>query len=126
MQSRRLKSALLAGGLSTLAAAIAATVPAPTPVSAAENPLQVAQAMHNPCGPGSPCAPAKGPAKVMGGPCGPASNGQGMSSPCAPASAKRAAGPCGPAASPCAPTSNKGKMPAAPCGPSNPCAPSKS
>jgi hypothetical protein len=124
MQSRRLKSALLAGGLSTLAAAIAATVPAPTPVAAAESPMQLAQHMGNPCGPGSPCAPAGGHGAMS--PCGPASSGKRMGSPCAPASskAKPAMAPCGPAASPCAPASGHGKM--APCGPANPCAPSKS
>lgn len=122
METKRLKSALLAGGLSTMAAAIAATAPAPTPVSAAEHPMQVAQAMHNPCGAGGPCAPGKSPAKVMGGPCGPASSG--MRSPCAPASGKTkpTMAPCGPASSPCSPASGNGKM--APCGPANPCAPS--
>lgn len=99
MHRDRLKSVLLAGGLSTMAAAIAVTVPAPRPVSAAENAIHVAQAMTNPCGPTSPCAPAS--------------------------SSKGAVSPC----SPCAPASHSGgqkSMPAAPCAPASPCAPSKS
>ena len=57
MQTGRLKTALLAGSLSTIAAAaIAATAPAPAPV-AKDFSFQVAQAMRNPCGAGSPCAP---------------------------------------------------------------------
>ncbi|MEJ2379504.1 MAG: hypothetical protein P8Y71_30365, partial [Pseudolabrys sp.] len=62
METKRLKSALLAGGLSTMAAAIAATAAAPAPAAAAAQPMQMAQAMHNPCGAGSPCAPGKSPA----------------------------------------------------------------
>jgi hypothetical protein len=55
MQTKRLKSTLLAGSLSTFAAAIAATAAVPTPVPA--HAMQVAQTMRNPCGTGSPCAP---------------------------------------------------------------------
>lgn len=60
MQSSRFKSVLLAGSLTTVAAAMAATAAAPTPVAAAGHPVQMAknskkttgQATPNPCGPG--------------------------------------------------------------------------
>lgn len=84
MTTKRMRSILLAGGLSTIAAAIVATAAAPAPVAAAETPMHLAQAGRNPCGPGSPCAPGRGPA-VRGSPCGPASSG-GPSAPLKPAS----------------------------------------
>jgi len=69
-----MKSALLAGRLSAIAAAIVATAPAPTPVAAAQSPTQMAQAAQSPCGPSAPDQPG-------GSPCGPAG-----ASPCGPAS----------------------------------------
>lgn len=99
MTTKRVRSSLLAGSLSTIAAAIAATAAAPAPVAATETPTHLAQAARNPCGPSSPCAPGRGPA-VRGSPCGPASSGQGAASSCAPASSRGrpAAAPCGPSA----------------------------
>jgi uncharacterized low-complexity protein len=93
MQTRRLKSALLAGSLTTIAAAIAMTAAAPTPVAAA-GAMHSEQGMSSPCG-ASKCGPAKQTsmhrAKKMtaGNPCGPGHSGANSSS--------SAANPCGPA-----------------------------
>lgn len=128
MHKTRTKSALLAGGLSALAATIAVTLPAPTPVAAAENPMRLAQAARNPCGPSNPCAPMQR-GQPAANPCGPSSAGPSAASPCGPASgqAKPAASPCGPAGqSPCAPASGRSRGAPNPCGPANPCGPSRS
>ncbi len=104
MQRSRLKSALLAGSLSTIAAAIGATAAAPTPVAAAETPMQVAQAMSNPCGGGKPCAPAKHGgmhrSKKM-------TSGQAASNPCGPGRGSPSSSPYG--SNPCGGASNSGR-----------------
>jgi hypothetical protein len=87
MQTRRTKSALLAGSLTSIAAAIAMTAAAPTPVAAAgtmqSNSMEKHQSMHhakkkssgkmasNPCGPGRGSASSS---PYASNPCGPASN----------------------------------------------------
>jgi hypothetical protein len=102
MQTRRLKSALLAGSLSTMAAAIAATTAAPMPVAAAENSVRVAQAMSHPCGPTKPCAPAKHNSmhrtKTMT---------SGRNNPCGPGRGSPNASPYG--ANPCGSAANNGR-----------------
>lgn len=130
MEHRAKRALLLAGRLSTIAAAIVATEPAAPPVMAATA-IHMAQAIIDPCAPAAAGTAAK--PSVMGGPCSPAAPSI-AAGPCAPAPAKSpsasgvpsvAAGPCAPAAatSPCGPTPVKAGT--AKPGPYNPCGPAR-
>ncbi len=114
MRIEKRSSALMAGSLSTIAAALAVTTAAPTPVAAAGHALQLAQAARNPCGAGSPCGPGRRGGMRNDSPCAPAA---GAGSPCAPASGNmRSASPCSPAAAPASPCSPASAKPqASPC-----------
>jgi hypothetical protein len=105
MQTSRLKSALLAGSLSTIAAAVAATAAAPTPVAAAET-MHVAGAMSNPCGAGNPCAPKQH--RSMHKVSKMTTSGQAASNPCGPGRGSPNAASYG-SSNPCGPASNSGR-----------------